>query len=155
MEVLLLTDIAGIGKKNDLIVVKSGFALNHLLPSRKALVVTPNVRKRYAEHIKKRAMERESERALVTSLTNTLAGKVVHIVAKASKANKLYAAVSAKQITDALKSEFGIEMAESSLQISEHIKAVGMHAIKVVVGAQTAEIKVEVKAEAEAPAKAA
>ncbi len=155
MEVLLLTDIAGIGKKNDLIVVKSGFALNHLLPSRKALVVTPNVRKRYAEHIKKRAMERESERALVMSLTNTLAGKVVHIVAKASKANKLYAAVSAKQIVDALKSEFGIEMAESSLQISEHIKSVGMHTIKVVVGTQTSDIKVEVKAEAEAPAKAA
>jgi ribosomal protein L9 len=54
MEVLLLTDIPGIGRRSDVIVVGNGFALNHLLPSRKALVVTPNVRRRYAEQIKKR-----------------------------------------------------------------------------------------------------
>ncbi len=102
MEVLLLTDIQGIGKKNDLLVVKSGFALNHLLPERKALVVTPNVRKRYAEVIKKRAIERENERQVQASIASALTGKVLHLKAKASKAGKLYAAVSEAQIVEAL-----------------------------------------------------
>ena len=94
MDVLLLSDLPGIGKKNDLIVVTSGYAMNYLLPQRKAIVVTPNVRKQYGEQIKQRAMERESERQLHLSLANTLSGKVIHIAAKAAKSGKLYAAVT-------------------------------------------------------------
>ena len=55
MEVLLLQDIPGIGKKDDLLIVKEGYALNNLLPYRKALVATPTVRKRYADQIRGRA----------------------------------------------------------------------------------------------------
>lgn len=145
MEVLLLTDISGVGKKNDLIVVKSGFALNHLLPERKAIVVTPNVRKRYAEQIKTRAVEREREREIQLSLSNTLKGKVVHIAAKASK-GKLYAAVSEEQIASALKEEYGIVIPAESIAIADHIKKPGNHTVTVSVGAQTVSITIEVKA---------
>jgi large subunit ribosomal protein L9 len=145
MEVLLLTDISGVGKKNDLIVVKSGFALNHLLPERKAIVVTPNVRKRYAEQIKTRAIEREREREIQLSLSNTLKSKVVHISAKASK-GKLYAAVSEEQIASALKEEYGIVIPADSITIADHIKKPGNHTVTVSVGAQTVSITIEVKA---------
>lgn len=154
MEVLLLSDIAGVGRKNDLIVVKSGFALNHLLPERRALVVTPNVRRRYAEQIKVRAVEREREREIQQSLSSALAGKTVHIAAKASKPGKLYAAISETQIADVLKKEYGIDIPVSSITIAEHIKAVGTHTVTVAVGAQSTTIKVEVKPEAAPAAKA-
>lgn len=147
MEVLLLTDIHGVGKKNDLLVVKSGFALNHLLPERKALVVTPNVRKRYAEAIKKRALEREHERALQTSVASALSGKVVHIIAKASKAGKLYAAVSEQQIAEALASEHSITLPASSISIAEPMKKIGTHTATVMIGTQSSTVTVEVKAE--------
>lgn len=149
MEVLLLTDISGVGKKNDLMVVKSGFALNHLLPERKALVVTPNVRKRYAEQIKHRALEREREREIQMSLSNTLTGKVVHVSAKASKAGKLYAAISADQIVAALKDEYAIVIPANAISIGDHIKKVGQHIVTVSVGTQSVKISIEVKAEAE------
>jgi len=149
MEVLLLTDIGGVGKKNDLIVVKSGFALNHLLPERKALVVTPNVRKRYAEQIKHRALEREREREIQLSLSNTLTGKVVHVTGKASKAGKLYAAISEDQISAALKSEYGIVIPAASIGINDHIKKTGNHVVTVTVGTQSVPVTIEVKAEAE------
>ena len=152
MEVLLLTDIAGVGKKNDLLVVKSGYALNHLLPLRKALVVTPNVRKRYAAQIKQRAMERDTERAIQTSLSSALSGKTVHIRAKASKASKLYAAISEKEISDVLKNEYGIDIPAGAVKISETIKSLGKHSITIVIGAQSQMIMVEVKALEEAKA---
>lgn len=148
MEVLLLSDIAGVGRKNDLIVVKSGFALNHLLPERKALVVTPNVRRRYAEQIKKRAEEREREREIQQSLSNALSGKTVHICAKTGKQGKLYAAITEKQISDVLKNEYSIDIPESSISITDHIKTVGLHAVGIQIGAQTTTLKVEVKADA-------
>ena len=61
MEVLLLTDIPGIGKKDDLLLVGDGYALNCLLPRRQAMIATPTVRRRYAEIIRKRAVERQTE----------------------------------------------------------------------------------------------
>lgn len=147
MEVLLLENISGIGQKNDLIVVKSGFALNFLLPSRRALVVTPSVRKRYAEQIKQRALEREKEREMQSSLSTALGGKTVHITAKASKAGKLYAAIAEAAIAEAIKKEHAVDIAVSSIAIPKPIKTVASHTVDITVGAQSISLTVEVKAE--------
>ncbi len=149
MEVLLLTDIPGIGKKNDLIVVKSGFALNHLLPARKALVVTPNVRKRYAAQIRHRALERENEKELQSSLSNALGGKTVHLTAKVAKTGKLYAAISESAISEGIKKEHNVEIASTAITIPAHIKTTGLHTVQLTVGTQTISFSVEVKEEAE------
>ncbi len=147
MEVLLLTDIPGIGRKNDLLIVKSGFALNHLLPERKALVVTPNVRRRYADHIKRRALERETEKQMQANLSAALAGKVLHLTSKASKAGKLYAALSESKVAEALKQEHGIEVATTSITLGAPIKSIGTHKATVTVGSQKSSITIEVKSD--------
>ena len=147
MEVLLLTDITGVGRKNDVLVVRNGFALNHLLPERRALVMTPNVRKRYAEQIKERALMREREREIQTSLSSALAGKVLHVVAKASKAGKLYAAVSEEMVAAALKAEHAIDVPADSIELASAVKTVGKHQATVAIGAQSQQITIEVKAE--------
>ncbi len=149
MEVLLLIDIHGIGRKNDLVVVKNGYALNCLLPERKAIVATPGVRKRFAEHIKQRAMERENERALVQSVSSALGGKVVHISAKASKTGKLYAAISESQIAETLEKEYSISVPVSAITLGEHIKSVGIHPVTIAVGAQSTTVQIDVKAAVE------
>lgn len=149
MEVLLLSDIAGVGRKNDLIVVSSGYALNHLLPLRKALVVTPNVRRQYAAQIKQRAMEREKERELQISVASAVSGKVVRILAKAGKAGKLYAAVSAEMIVESLKSQYGIDVPAKAISIKEHIKNTGSHIVMLSIGAQSSELTIDVKTEDE------
>src|SRR2546423_12740961 len=100
MEILLLQDIAGIGKKNDLLVVGDGFALNCLLPQRKALVATPTVRKRYADQIRKRAEEKETDRQSQQQAAAALSGKAVQFTRKVTKTGKLYAAISEEQIAE-------------------------------------------------------
>lgn len=147
MEVLLLIDIPGIGKKNDLLVVRRGFALNHLLPNRKALVVTPNVRKRYAEQIKQRALEKESERQLQSSLFLALGGKVIHLTAKANKTGKLYAAIAESAVADAIKKEHNTDVPVTTITVPEPIKKIGSHVIQLTVGAQSIPLTVEVKGE--------
>lgn len=147
MEVLLLSDIAGIGKKNDLLNVASGYALNFLLPKRMALVATPKVRKQYAEFIRKRAEERSEEKALQESLASALSGKVVHITAKISKAGKLYAAVNEQTIIDTLHSEFSVTLPAHAIRIPEPIKTVGTHTVQVALGTQTTSLTIDVKGE--------
>lgn len=149
MDVLLLTDIKGIGRKNDLIDVSQGFALNHLLPHRKAIVATPNVRKQYAAEIKARAEARMKERELQSSLSAALSNKTLHIAAKASASGKLYAAVSADVISERLKTEYGFEIPASSVLLDEHIKSTGKHPLKIEIGTQNVSITVDVVAEKE------
>ena len=117
MEIFLLQDVPGIGKKNDLLLVGDGYALNNLLPRRAALVATPLVRKRYAEFIKRRAEEREHEKAMTTGAVQALTGKSLMLTRKVTKTGKLYAAVTEKQIVEALKEQLQLEVSEDAVKI--------------------------------------
>lgn len=155
MELLLLEDINGVGKRNDIIVVGDGFALNHLLPSRKALVATPTVRKRYAEQIKRRAEERESERRTQLEAAGMLAGKTVSFTRKVTKTDKLYAAITAENISEALAQQHAITMPAEKIQIAEPIKALGSFTIQIQIGSQSHPLAVSVQKEEAKTKKAA
>jgi large subunit ribosomal protein L9 len=149
MEILLLTDIQHVGKKGDLLNAARGFAMNHLLPSGFAIVATPQVRKQYASQIKKRAEERDQERAMQASMKDALSNKVLHISASAAKNGKLYAAITEKMLAEALQKEYSIAVDAHSFVLPQHLKTIGMHTVAVKIGAETATLAVEVKAEGE------
>lgn len=149
MEVLLLQDIPGIGKKNDLLVVGDGFALNYLLPKRAALVATPLVRKRYAEFIRRRAEERESERSAVAGAVQALAGKTVTLRKKVTKTGKLYASITEKNIVEALKEQHELTVSEDAIRIDDAIKTTGAHQVMVQMSEQVVTINVMVEADKE------
>jgi len=125
MEILLLQDIPGIGKKNDLLIVGDGYALNCLLPYRQALVATPTVRRRYAEEIKRRAEEKQRETSLKASVAGKIANKEITFSRKVTKTGKLYAAITEKHLAEALKDQLMVTVDESAIELPEHIKATG------------------------------
>ncbi len=149
MEVLLLQDIAGIGKKNDLLVVGDGYALNCLLPRRAALVATPLVRKRYADLIRRRAEEREREKAVQAGAAKALAGKSITFTKKVTKAGKLYAAINKKAISEALKEQLFLDVAEESVMLEEPIKSTGTHTVRIKINEQMVQLSIVVDAEKE------
>lgn len=155
MEILLIQDVNGVGKKNDLLVVGDGFALNCLLPRRMALVATPLVRRRYAEAIRRRAEERERERLLKLGAAQALAGKTVGFTRKATKTGKLYAAVTEEAIAAALQEQHGITVAADAIQIALPIKATGLVTVQVKLADRTVPLSVNVQAAAAATSKKA
>ena len=146
MEVLLLQDIPGVGKKSDLIVVGDGYALNFLLPRRAALVATPVVRKRYAEHIRRRAEEREAEKSAKRDAASAISGKVITIAKKASKTGKLYASVTESMIASEIQKQLSVQVKEDDIDMAEHLKTVGSHVVSVRMGEQTVQVTVKVEA---------
>ena len=145
MEILLLQDISGVGKKNDILVVGDGFALNCLLPQRMALVATPTVRRRYADQIRKRAEEKEREKSMQQQAASALAGKSVALARKATKNGKLYAALHASDIIAAMKDQLGMEVSEEQLVIAEQIKSVGSVQVQIKVGESLLPLMVNVQ----------
>lgn len=147
MEILLLQDIPGVGKQNDLLVVGDGFALNYLLPERKALVATPTVRKRYADQIRKRAEEKEKERQMRDQATQALAGKSIQVSRKASKTGKLYAGVNEEQIAELLKTQLGFETSADNIVLSDHVKSTGTFSFGIKIGDATQNVNLIVSEE--------
>lgn len=145
MEILLLQDVPGIGKKNDLLVVGDGFALNCLLPDRRALVATPTVRRRYAEEIKRRAEEKQREFALKSSIAGRVAGKELTFRRKVTKTGKLYAAITPKHVADALREQCQVTVDAEAVVLTEQIKTLGSHEASLQAGdfSQTFTVKVE------------
>ena len=144
MEILLLEDVKGIGKKDDILVVGDGYALNCLLPQRMALVATPTVRRRYAEQIRRRAEARIAEETLKSDTAAALAGKQVTFDRKVTKTGKLYAAITEKHIVDALKKQHKMEVDVKAIAIAEPIKALGEHAVSLKLGENEEELAVVV-----------
>ncbi|MDA1208522.1 MAG: 50S ribosomal protein L9 [bacterium] len=131
MEVLLLQDLPGIGKKNDLLVVGDGYAMNNLLPNRMALVATPTVRRRYAEQIRRRAVEKVSELATQADSASSLKGKTLTFERKATKAGKLYAAITEKVLSEELKTQLTMDIKADAIVIGEPIKSLGDFEVKI------------------------
>lgn len=147
MEVLLLQDIPEVGKKDDLLVVGDGYALNFLLPQSKALIATPTVRRRYADRIRRRAEENMMEMASQSAKAAAVSHKEIEVTHKATKTGKLYAAVTEKDIAAAIKAQHKVEIEESAVIIDEQIKALGSFEIKVKFGETEEKVMVNVKGE--------
>ncbi len=147
MEVLLLQDIPGVGKKSDLIVVGDGFALNFLLPRRAALVATPLVRKRYADLIRRRAEERETEKSAKRDAAAAISGKTVTLTKKATKTGKLYAGITEAMLVTEIQKQLGVTVKEDDIDMPEHLKSIGSHQITVQMSDQKVPVTVKIDEE--------
>ena len=74
MEIILTQDVERLGSKDDIVIVKDGFARNFLIPQKKAVIATGSAKKILAENIKQRAHKesrlREEAKAVAEKLSN-------------------------------------------------------------------------------------
>ncbi|MBE6993812.1 MAG: 50S ribosomal protein L9 [Ruminococcaceae bacterium] len=130
MKVILLQDVKGQGKKNDMINVSDGYARNFLFPKKLAMEATPDAlnAKKIADDAAARKVERERQTAL--ELKDKLAQMPVSIKAKAGTAGRLFGSVTTKEISDALKEQYNIDLPKTRLTLDEPIKAFGTYEVK-------------------------
>lgn len=128
MEIILKQDIAKLGYKDDIVVVKDGYANNYLIPQGYAVMATPGLKKQRAENIKQRAFKEEKIRKDAEELAAKINGLVVKIAAKAGTSGKIFGSVNTIQIAEALKEQHNIEIDRKRISISgEAIKEIGQH----------------------------
>ena len=125
MKVILLVDVKGVGKKQEIVNVSDGYARNFLFPRKLAVDATPGAAK---ELEKKQAAERarETERRLAAEKkAASLRGKVINVVAKCGAQGRLYGSVTGAEIAEALKSQHGVEIDKRKIDLAEPIRTVG------------------------------
>lgn len=118
MKVILLKDIKGTGKKDQIIEASDGFARNFLFPkglAREASATNLNA----IENAKAAQKHREDvERAKAEETRKTLAGKAIKIVARGAEGGKLYGSVTAQEIADELFKQYGVKVEKRRIDVA-------------------------------------
>ena len=162
MEIILKEDIIGLGYKNDIVNVKSGYGRNYLIPQGKGVIASPSAKKILAENLKQQAHKLAAIKAEAEKKAEALKGVALVIETKVSATGVTYGSVNANIVAEELKKK-GFDIDRKIIVMSD-IKTVGDFSAKVCFHKEVeVEIpvkvidenaKVEAKAE-EAPAEAA
>ena len=90
MEIILKEDIIGLGFKNDIVNVKSGYGRNYLIPQGKGVIASPSAKKILAENLKQQAHKLAALKAAAEEKAAQLNGVALEIAAKVSATGQLY-----------------------------------------------------------------
>ena len=123
MEIILKTDIAGLGYKNDTLDVKPGYGRNYLIPQGYALLATPSNKKILAENLKQAAHKAEKLKSDAEAIAEQIGDSVFVITMKTGESGRIFGRVTSIQISDALALK-GINIDRKKITV-EDIKFVG------------------------------
>lgn len=131
MKVILQSDVAGHGKKGQLVEASDGFARNYLLP--RGLAVEASAANLNTMKTQNAAKQHKADTELeeAKEAAARLNGKSVKLKAKTGSSGRLFGAVTTKEIADRLKEECGIEINKQKISLSEPVKAVGTYEIRI------------------------
>ena len=103
MEIILKEDIIGLGYKNDIVNVKSGYGRNYLIPQGKGVIASPSAKKILAENLKQQAHKLAAIKVDAEKKAEAIKDVALCIAAKVSATGLLYGSVGANQVADELK----------------------------------------------------
>ena len=125
MKVILLSDVKGTGKKDQIVEVSDGYARNFLLPRKLAREAT-NEALNAIDTAKRAAKHRDDvKREQAEQKARELKGKVVVLRLRAGENGRLYGSVTNEQVADALREQHGVEVDKRKIELEEPVKAVG------------------------------
>ena len=125
MKVILLEDVEKFGKKNEVVDAKSGYARNFLIPQKLAVEATKKNLKLLAEQQANAAEEAAYQLAQAEGIAETLNDQIVVIQAKAGEGGKLFGTITNKEVADAIKEKFNIEIDRRKIILDDKIKTLG------------------------------
>lgn len=126
MKLILKEDVAGLGYKDDVVEVKSGYGRNYLIPYGKAVIASPSALKVLAENQRQRAHKLAKILADAQAAAAALEGVTLTIAAKASENGTIFGSVGAAQIAEALE-KAGHTVDRKLISLKHAVKELGQH----------------------------
>jgi ribosomal protein L9 len=130
IKVILTETIKGIGKKDEIIEVKDGYANNFLLNKNKAVLATPENINKLQKKNEKIEKNRARDVKEANELKNILAKKEVVLKVKAGENGKVFGSIGAKEIAEAIKEQLNIEIDKKKISSNTRVKDLGLHIVE-------------------------
>ena len=147
MEIILLQDVKALGKKGEIVKVSDGYARNFILPKKLGMEATKQ--NLYDLNMQKAAEEKKQKELLeeAKAFGKKLEELTVKISIKAGEGGKTFGSVSTKEIAEAAKKQYNLDLDKKKLQLADPIKNAASYTVPVKLHPQvTAELKVKVEA---------
>lgn len=128
MKIILLSDVKGKGKKDDIIDVSDGYGNNYLIKNKLGVPYTSGSKKVLDKEILER---KEKEQALIDELSivkNKLENKNLKFKVKVGSQDKVFGNISTKQISDEIK-KLGFNIDKKCIKLNGNIDSLGVHKI--------------------------
>lgn len=123
IQVILLEDVAGQGRKGDIVSVADGYAHNFLIKNKKGVLATPDELAKIEKAKKKEAKRLAEEKAKAEEIKKTLEKHTFSIKVKTGDNGKLFGAITNKEISNLIKEELNIDIDRKKIECN--IKALG------------------------------
>lgn len=146
MKVILVTDVKKVGQRGSVVDVADGYALNVLIPQKKAVTATAENLKRHEKGVAEAKGRADESAAKARALLTEINGKTLTIEAKAGPTGTLFKSIHASDIVAEIKKQWRIDLPESVLTLDHPIKQKGTYAVPVVLQGAQALVSVIVQA---------
>ncbi|MCA9355858.1 50S ribosomal protein L9 [Candidatus Kaiserbacteria bacterium] len=143
MKVILLQDVAKIGRKSDLVVVPDGYALNKLIPMKMAEPATANNKKRIDKLHAEVELSKLADESHFTLALKALTETKLKIEADVNEKGHTFKAVNAQDVALAGKA-IGVKIDSNMISFEAPIKEIGEHEVELVLGEKRGKFKIEV-----------
>lgn len=144
IQVILLQDVAGQGRKGEIVSVSDGYAQNFLLKGNKAIIATPDELKKMENKKKKEEQKAEEERLKSVEIKKFLESKPLEIKVKVGDNGKMFGAITNKELAVEIKNFFNIDIDRKKIECN--IKSLGENTATIKLHSEVkAEIKVIIK----------
>ena len=131
MKVVLLADVKGSGKKGELVNVSDGYARNFLFPKKLAKEANAQALNELKNAEESKAFKIKQETEAAQASADKINGKSVSILAKAGQGRKLFGSVTAKEIAEAIKKQYGVDVDKRKIDTKGDMKAFGTYECEV------------------------
>lgn len=128
MEIILKQDVQGLGYKDDIVKVKSGYGRNFLIPNGSAVIANESNKKVVAENIRQAAHKAAKLKQDAEALAQRIGDLVIEIGTKAGESGKIFGAITVNQIADVLKSK-GFDIDRKKVLMKENPKQIGTYTV--------------------------
>ncbi len=132
MKVILLCDVKGQGKKDQIIEVSDGYARNFLFPQKKAIIADAKATNELKNKENSKQFKISEERKAALELAEKIKNANVEIKMEHGQDNRLYGSVTAKDIADQLKKALGgVDIDKRKITLKDPIKAYGTYTVEI------------------------
>lgn len=131
MKVILLCDVKGQGKKDQIINVSDGYARNFLFPQKKAIPADAKATSELKSKEESKQYKISEERKAAQALAERIKSATVEIKMEHGQDGRLYGSVTAKDIAEKLKSMLGVDIDKRKISLGESIKAYGSYSVEI------------------------
>ena len=131
MKVILQQDVKGQGKRGQLVNVSDGYARNFLFPKKLAKEANAQALNELKNAEESKAFKIKQETEAAQASADKINGKSVSILAKAGQGGKLFGSVTAKEIAEAIKKQYGVDVDKRKIDTKGDMKAFGTYECEV------------------------